>query len=70
MAKKTINLYVAVKIIQHMPFKTGDKTFTLALFDKRINLLGAFLVFKTKKDAQKYAGKKGKVVTVPVTLSK
>ena len=69
MPKKT-TLYIGINLLQQIPFKHGDKILTLKLTNAKVGMLGAFPVFKKKKDAQKALGKEGKIVAIPVTLRK
>lgn len=69
MAKKT-KLYIGVNLLQQVPFEHNDKIVTLNLVDSSTGMIGAFPVFRTKKEAIKALGKKGEVVAIRVTLRK
>ncbi|HDY88404.1 MAG TPA: hypothetical protein ENH82_09890 [bacterium] len=69
MAKK-IKLYVGINLLQHVPFEYEGKVVTLNLIGTQLGMIGAFPVFRTKKEAKKALGKKGEVVAVSVTLNK
>jgi len=69
MAKK-VKLYLGIKLLQQVPFEHETKTLTLNLIDVRSGMIGAFPVFRTKKEAQNALGKKGEVVAIHVTLRK